>query len=663
MIGFFTDPYPDELLYSACARYHHRARNLSKPATTRDLFGKGDARVVVDFPTRLGYLAAQLPLATYSTDRLIDEYTMMPLYSPFMPTERHRALRHDMRGEGGGSLHGRLGILTSGIDVKHLRFCLACSDDDGRYFGEPYWHRVHQAPGVEVCPTHAVSLLNSEVQMRSRVARRAFITAKQAITESLSLTRQTHQLDPKNQEHMVLLSVARDAAWLLNAKILPDQNTLRRRYLCQLFDRNLATHAGTVTHRRLNEQFRDYYSPKLLERLGCGLKSRNNWLRYILYTRNQAHHPLHHLLLMQFLGVSAEEFFRLPTEVEPFGKGPWECLNPAAVGHYKQACITDCQIGYSYHGRDDRKSRLVMGTFRCDCGFSYRRIGRDETEGRRLEYDRIVSFGQAWYAKLNRMLTDGNYSRPRMARALGVSPSTVAVEIARLKRAHESDLEIERGFQQPYFPDPDLRERHRKRWSEEVAANPNVGRSELGRMAARETYCWLLKYDKKWFEDNSPARRRKVGTAVRIDWSQRDESLSAAIPETASKILKAAGRPVRASSTRIATELGILEVLRKKFTRLPLTAKTLEEVSESQTSFIIRRIRWAADCYRQANVPANRWKLQNRAGVSNRMSRNPVVKAAYEECAQALREMSERGWRVQPVGEASGHVEITSNSN
>jgi hypothetical protein len=32
MIGFFTDPYPDELLYSACARYHRRVRNISKEA-------------------------------------------------------------------------------------------------------------------------------------------------------------------------------------------------------------------------------------------------------------------------------------------------------------------------------------------------------------------------------------------------------------------------------------------------------------------------------------------------------------------------------------------------------------------------------------------------------------------------------------------------------
>lgn len=40
MLGFFTDPYPDEILYRAAARYHHRAKNKKVTMTTRDLFGK-----------------------------------------------------------------------------------------------------------------------------------------------------------------------------------------------------------------------------------------------------------------------------------------------------------------------------------------------------------------------------------------------------------------------------------------------------------------------------------------------------------------------------------------------------------------------------------------------------------------------------------------------
>src|SRR5947208_2900992 len=130
MIGFFTDPYGDELLYSACARYHRRARNRSKEATARDLFGKAQTKVIVDFQTRLDYLAAQLPPTTYSASHLIDEHTMLPFYAPFMPAERHEALRRNMCGEGGGSVHARLGVLTSGLNVERLRFCAVCAEED-----------------------------------------------------------------------------------------------------------------------------------------------------------------------------------------------------------------------------------------------------------------------------------------------------------------------------------------------------------------------------------------------------------------------------------------------------------------------------------------------------------------------------------------------------
>ena len=107
MIGFFTDPYPDELLYSACSRYHRRVGSISKEAAARNLFGNARTKIVIDFQTRLDYLAAQLPSATYSVSRLIDEYTMLPLYAPFLSAERLDVLRRDMCGEGGHSVHGR----------------------------------------------------------------------------------------------------------------------------------------------------------------------------------------------------------------------------------------------------------------------------------------------------------------------------------------------------------------------------------------------------------------------------------------------------------------------------------------------------------------------------------------------------------------------------
>lgn len=93
-----------------------------------------------------------------------------------------------------------------------------------------------------------------------------------------------------------------------------------------------------------------------------------------------------------------------------------------------------------------------------------------------------------------------------------------------------------------------------------------------------------------------------------------------------------------------------MAVVYKSSSHLPLTINALNEVSETITSFAMRRIRWATDCYRQERVPAGRWKLQARAAVSNKMARDLGVKAACEECVRALREMNESGWEGSTNG-------------
>jgi hypothetical protein len=53
MIGCFPDPYPDELLYSVCARFHKRVQYPNKKGTMRELFGDEAAIAVVDLPSNL----------------------------------------------------------------------------------------------------------------------------------------------------------------------------------------------------------------------------------------------------------------------------------------------------------------------------------------------------------------------------------------------------------------------------------------------------------------------------------------------------------------------------------------------------------------------------------------------------------------------------------
>jgi hypothetical protein len=61
MLGCFPAPYPDELLYSLCARFHGRMQYPNKKDTMQELFGDEAAIAVVDLPSNLGSLVSALP--------------------------------------------------------------------------------------------------------------------------------------------------------------------------------------------------------------------------------------------------------------------------------------------------------------------------------------------------------------------------------------------------------------------------------------------------------------------------------------------------------------------------------------------------------------------------------------------------------------------------
>lgn len=89
MISFFPDPYPDELLYSVCARFADRVQYPGESSVVWQLFGTRNGAAVVDLPSRLGHLVATLPPEhNYTVDQLIDDHTLLPFYSPFCPPSR-----------------------------------------------------------------------------------------------------------------------------------------------------------------------------------------------------------------------------------------------------------------------------------------------------------------------------------------------------------------------------------------------------------------------------------------------------------------------------------------------------------------------------------------------------------------------------------------------
>lgn len=60
MISCFPDPLPDELFFSACARFSARVQYPNKKAVLKELFGKATCTATVELPSHLSSLIWRL---------------------------------------------------------------------------------------------------------------------------------------------------------------------------------------------------------------------------------------------------------------------------------------------------------------------------------------------------------------------------------------------------------------------------------------------------------------------------------------------------------------------------------------------------------------------------------------------------------------------------
>jgi hypothetical protein len=637
MLTCFPDPYPDELLYSICARFHDRFQFPNKKGSMRELFGSETTLAVVDLPGNLGSLVAALPSnRPYTVDYLIDKHTALPFYAPFLNPKQYRRIRQDMIAAHGPRVHTRSGVMASTIHPpKWLRFCPDCVQEDEQQWGEGYWHRLHQLPGILMCHKHQAYLVNSQVRILNPKTRHEFISARQAVQLNL-----LPKLDLTEQHQRYLCRLAEDAAWLLqNIKSVPGLDVLLSRYRHLLAKRDLATYNGRVRASKLLLDFTDHYGAEFLRLLECDIDdtSQHNWLFRLVRSPKGSQHPIRHLLLIQFLGHSVESFFKLPRQYRPFGKGPWLCLNKAA-DHYRQPVIQTIEVTYSpEHGKP-------MGTFQCDCGFTYSRTGPDLSEEDQLRITKIQSFGSVWDEALKRLWQDPMISLRGIARHLGVDPATVKLHaqaldlnFPRLGKRQTNPMKRTLGSKVKMGKEYDAtdRARYREEWLMVQQENPDLGRTALKQKSVN-VYTWLRRNDFEWLEQHLPSRRGGAAPKPRVDWDKRDTQLADAVQIAASRLRHKSGKPTQLTVTAIARDLGKVALIQQHLDKLPKTAQSLAQLVENREQFALRRIQWAVENYSLEGVYPPKWKLLRRAGIRPEIEQLPSVGREIEKAMVLL---------------------------
>ena len=179
MIGFFPEPYPDELVYSWLARYYAHSGYIGYSYVAEDLFVHKWNRPNPEFIPALAAQAYQAVTRHRTMEDVVMKHTMFSQYGRFLPPER-RNRAFDALVQMRENIHDQLLIpMCKNGKKRFLQYCPLCAEDDREQHGETYWHRTHQIRGISICPIHGCYLASSDVLLSQHQAP-ALISAEEA---------------------------------------------------------------------------------------------------------------------------------------------------------------------------------------------------------------------------------------------------------------------------------------------------------------------------------------------------------------------------------------------------------------------------------------------------------------------------------------------------
>lgn len=209
--GGWKGPYPDESAYSMAARMAMYVITSSHYLTGIRMFEKNRplAQYLVKPLKRSDLIRWGLEENAENYKRYVLNHSSYPLYGTTLRKSRLNTLLSIMEGE--ELKDGREKYLTRALGCtwmrkKSLCYCPACAKEEIEKHGEPYWHRKHQLPGVEVCLKHRLKLIESEMTLRFINHRFVPLIYELAI----------HGFGPETRmEDSFYIELASDVDWLL----------------------------------------------------------------------------------------------------------------------------------------------------------------------------------------------------------------------------------------------------------------------------------------------------------------------------------------------------------------------------------------------------------------------------------------------------------------
>jgi hypothetical protein len=442
-----------------------------------------------------------------------------------------------------------LGVTASRIEApKVLRFCPACHADQIARSGERLWLRTHQLPGSVVCHVHGELLRRSRVYPR-QVRRHHFVRADDKVCPD----QPTAKIRASAQDR--LLDIAQRQAELCVAP--PPARCLEEwmpMYRDRLADGGFMRSRHKVDQQRLVDAMRDHFGTAAAYLpLSCRSMDAGGWQEEMVRTHRRAMHPLLHVMMQSFLDAA------VPV-VDPFGRGPWPCLNPLADHRGEHRIL----VMDRYVNRG-----ALIGVFGCgDCGYAYTR-GIDASGV--LLPPRLQHPGPLLEDALRRLICPGAPLRTT-ARQVGMDPKTM------IRHALALGLDVP--------------------WGTRPSGRPPASSSAPSRT----------------HNHRMPNRKPRASGKPRIDWHMLDIATAAKLREAA-RLIAAEAPPRRVTLAEPERSVVSVGWISKRRSKLPGCTAAAAHLIEIVGDFQRRRARYFI---RTMGDGVAAWRVMRAAGLTGR---------------------------------------------
>lgn len=312
MLSFFPEMYPDEILYSVLSRYHQYSGNRKVKLSYSELLGCNGLNSFnpVVLPRNLAYLSMQVQEYGVSYDELLYKRTLFPYLYLFITDERLK--KAEAKAFSLSTVDVSLKTAEEDYlvtNIEYLKYCPLCLEEEYEIYGEAYWHRHHQIPGVLVCTKHRVVLQNSLITPYK------YLLGLHSL-EKTSISSIQNTISLNSDDMKVALQLASEIQWIIDNFDLVHKLWGKNIHHFQDVYFYLLAKKGFVTKHRvvLNTQFtRDFhrYYGKILSIFDSAFADKHSYscsLKVFLCESGEME-PIRHFLMMKYLSGSIQEFF------------------------------------------------------------------------------------------------------------------------------------------------------------------------------------------------------------------------------------------------------------------------------------------------------------------------------------------------------------------